>query len=586
MPTAAELSMAVAPTAAKRSSMPKSTLRTFLVLNALALVLAAVYFRCHALGNVPGANGDEAWHGVRAWQLLHGGAEDWNTPTGNPLNPLFVGPLALLHPWFPPSIWLLRAAAVAGGLAALAINWSLCRWAFDRPTAAVSTVMLAVLPINIAYSRFAWDASQSLAATLPVVYFSLAAVRSPARFGRWISAAVLTLAVALWVHPTNVFVGCAILAAVAVRVATRSERLGVGMVADRPDAIHLPRRRLRAPHIMLIAAGAALAAWASLADLQGDGPAESRLAGRLRRVRESAETAPPAAILYPRLFTGETVYRYVAGSRSWLAAGGIGVGLFWAGMAGAGWLIWSNRRDRRSRIDDLRDRRSRLYESNCDLALLASWALTVAALAVIAGRGAMAPGQERFALCLIAPTVLLAARGATTAWQAASPGWRVVLAAATLAGWPLLADFHAHYFRFIEQTGGRAHMTFRTAAVEPKRAALQYILAESAGRKREKTAAGDVWIVSSQWWIRQPIRYLALVEPDVRVPSPAEVRESEYYRRALGEGRVWFAEFCGTGALRRVEERLAGRHPTRQVFLDYARRPVICVLHSGNRYDR
>ena len=78
--------------------------------------------------------------------------------------------------------------------------------------------------------------------------------------------------------------------------------------------------------------------------------------------------------------------------------------------------------------------------------------------------------------------MLLLARGAALAWEAASTRWRVVLAAATLAGWPLLADFHAHYFRFIEQTGGQAHLTFRTAAVEPKQAALQYILEERRRR--------------------------------------------------------------------------------------------------------
>ena len=169
---------------------PPSTLHFFLLLNTLGLLSVATWLRCHALGNVPGVNGDEAWYGVRAWWLLHGGPYGgWHTPTGNPLNPLFVGPLALLHLWLPPSIALLRSVAVAGGLAALAINWLLCRWVFDRRTAAISTLLLAVLPINIAYSRFAWDASQSLAATLPVVYLALAAVRFPERFGRWIAAA-------------------------------------------------------------------------------------------------------------------------------------------------------------------------------------------------------------------------------------------------------------------------------------------------------------------------------------------------------------------------------------------------------------
>ena len=216
----------------------------------------------------------------------------------------------------------------------------------------------------------------------------------------------------------------------------------------------------------------------------------------------------------------------------------------------------------------------------------------------VAGPQAMAPGQERFAICLVAPTVILLARGAALAWEAASPRWRVVLAAATLAGWPLLADFHAHYFRFIERTGGQSHFTFRTAAVEPKQAALQSILAESDGQGTVPIFAGTVaqrwstkmglsplaaekWIVCRQWWNRWPIRYLALPDRGVRVPDPEEIVSSDDYRRALAEGRVWFVEFCGTEELQRVESQLAQRRPARWIFLDYGRRPVLCVLHAG-----
>ena len=117
----------------------------------------------------------------------------------------------------------LRSVALVSGLAALAINWLLCRRVFDSRTAAVSTVALAVLPINIAYSRFAWDASQSLAATLPVIYCALGAVRYADRFGRWIAASMLALAIAVWVHPTNVFAGAAIVVAVPRRTARQSK---------------------------------------------------------------------------------------------------------------------------------------------------------------------------------------------------------------------------------------------------------------------------------------------------------------------------------------------------------------------------
>ena len=112
-------------------------------------------------------------------EILHGQALFVATPTGNVPNPLFLCPMVLLHLAMHPAIWVLRSVSLASGLAALAINAWLCCRVFDRSTAAISTLCLAILPVNIAYSRFAWDASQSLLATLPVLYLALAAVRFP-----------------------------------------------------------------------------------------------------------------------------------------------------------------------------------------------------------------------------------------------------------------------------------------------------------------------------------------------------------------------------------------------------------------------
>ena len=149
--------------------------------------------------------------------MLHGGQFSAHTPTGNLKNPFFLGPLVLLQACSRPSIAVLRAVSLASGLLALAVNWLLSRWVFDRRTALVSTLALAVLPINIAYSRIAWDASQSLLATLPVLYFSLAAVRFPARQDRLTAVAIVSLLAAIMVHPTNIFAGAALVAALAAR---------------------------------------------------------------------------------------------------------------------------------------------------------------------------------------------------------------------------------------------------------------------------------------------------------------------------------------------------------------------------------
>ncbi len=557
-----------------------SPARFLLLLGGVALVLVAAWLRCHLLGNIPGLNGDEAWYGVQAWNMSHGGTIQWHTPTGNPLNPLFVGPLALLHLCVPPSFVVLRSVALLSGLVALAINWFFCCRVFDRRTATVSTVALAILPINIAYSRFAWDASQSLAATLPVLYCSLAAVKHVDRFGRWFAIAMLALAVAIWVHPTNLFAGAAIAGACLAywrrkQLATDARPSGVVDVPAcprDPDRTAgkdcLPLRRDTLALFVLALAALIIAAWI-LAARPTHGLLAQHVAARLDDVRQldRGDGVPSVFVLYARLFTGGTIYRYLAGSRSWFewpqsksADGwGVDVAVFWACVLGSAWLVWRNRRP-----------------SAADSVLLTAWALELVAFTAVAGPRAMVPGQERFSICLLAPTVLLISRGAVVLWEIASKRWRVVLSIATLIAWPLLADFHVHYFRFIERTGGQAHLTFRTAAIEPKQAAFQYILADADG-------TSPVWIVASQWWNRWPIRYLALAEPRVNVLEPSELDGSEAYRRAAAAGRVWYVEFFDTPAQQAVDSQLSGRSAECQTFPDYAGRPLLTVSHAGNR---
>ena len=170
------------------------------------LLATSVWFRCRDLSRVPGINGDEAWYGAQAELVLRGVPVAWRTPTGNLLNPFFFGPVLLLHAIWPPSFGLLRATALASGLLTLLANYWLCRGVFGRRVAWISTLILAVLPINIVYSRLAWDASQSVLATLPAIYWPLRAIVDPRRKVRWSGLGLAALAAAIVVHPTNLFV--------------------------------------------------------------------------------------------------------------------------------------------------------------------------------------------------------------------------------------------------------------------------------------------------------------------------------------------------------------------------------------------
>src|SRR5688500_10239541 len=146
-----------------------------ITINMVGLLSVAVGMRIWQLDHVPGINGDEAWYGIQAMRLLNGEAVAWQTPTNNVLNPLFFVPLTALHMIASPSAALLRWPSALSGILALVLNYVLCRRTFDRPTALVTTVLLAVLPVNIAYSRFGWDTSQTLLTTLPAVYLPLLA---------------------------------------------------------------------------------------------------------------------------------------------------------------------------------------------------------------------------------------------------------------------------------------------------------------------------------------------------------------------------------------------------------------------------
>jgi hypothetical protein len=515
------------------------------------MLIVGICFRCRSLDNIPGVNGDEAWYGLRAMDILHGQAWNVATPTGNVPNPLFLYPLVLLHLVLHPAIWVLRSVALASGLAALAINFWLCRRVFDRFTAAISTLCLAVLPVNIAYSRFAWDASQSLLATLPVLYLALAALRFPAQRGRLLPAAIAAEVWAFVVHPTNIFVAPVIVVAAMASIPWGNIRTaGIRGL--------LPRR---VPYLATCIAALLVV----LAGLWLHTPASPRATNRLRSVSKLLDFHGMAqcAVLYPRLITGDTVYRYIPGSDSWLRWParpdsnhvGLDMLLFWGAMAAAAWLLRPWRRTEDSRGDGV---------------LLAAWALTLLGFLLVANAPGLRPGYERMAICLVAPTVLVLARAARRFAGLGPLRCGGVLIAASLLGWVLLADYQVHYFRFIERTGGQSHLTFRTAPVDPKSAALAAVLREHG--------PGETWIVSSQWWICCPLAYLAAAEPGLHVLSTPDASHGLPPRAAF-EGRVWYAEFCGSKELAEVEARLSPRSVSRQDFADFSGRPVVRLLH-------
>jgi hypothetical protein len=505
-----------------------------------ALLAVALWLRIWQLGNLPGINADEAWYGVQVNRFLAGEAFTWRTPTGNPINPFFLGPLVLLHALFEPSFVLLRSVALASGLLAIGVNYLLCRRAFDRHTAIASTCLLALLPINIAYSRFAWDASQSLLFTLPVLYCSLTWFQSPHRSALpW--AACVALAAAIVVHPTNIFV--APLIAVPV------------LLTYRESLLHL-LRGTRAPAqlawlagILLVSLLATYLAWALLA-------------AAIQRVHGPAELAP-FAFNYLKLLSGATIYEFIAGTNhasgllAYLpAACNVAFALLVIAAA-CGWY-----------------QRLSSGAAESDVCLLWSVAAVVTGFVVVAGAHAIAPHFERYGICLVGPGCLVIARGLAWWVEPARRYARLTTWLLAVTTWLLPLSFWLGYFVCLEQTGGLSHAAFRTARLDPKQAAVDWIV-------EHRDPHEPAQVIVSQWWLYWPLEYLAAGRGNLTVHDSSGRIDPLATPRPPAR-QAWYVEFADTEPEHRVIELISarGEQLERRVVLDFGQRPVISVLRG------
>lgn len=420
----------------------------------------ALVFRVYALGRLPGLNGDEAWYGVQVLRFLGGEEVHWRTPTGNLVGPLHAGVLLVLQRFVDPSLALLRVPSLLSSLLQLGLTYVVVRRHFERSTAALALVLTAVLPVNIAYARFGWDPSHSGLVAIVAAHFALAG-------NPWGSA--LSFALALAVHPTNVFLAPFLVMAFFGGQWERGSRW----------------RALARSGLHAVLLGGALGV---LSLTTSGGRASLAWPDVLHRL-STAEEWGLFARLFSRLLTGDTVYTYLAGS-------GLGGARDLADVAVAGILLgllglgaWRLRRGPWGLVPGI----------------VLGWLVSVVAFFLVAGNGAISPHHERYAVCLLVPTVLAVSVGLRELGERGARLWRPYALTASVAAL-LLVGFYLRYFLFLERTGSTSHETFWTGAVEPKAAAFERILAEAKGR-------GGARIVTESWWVHWPLAYLAWGQP-------------------------------------------------------------------------
>jgi hypothetical protein len=270
-----------------------------------------------------------------------------------------------------------------------------------------------------------------------------------------------------------------------------------------------------------------------------------------------------------RLFSGETVYRFITGSApSPMHAAQV-------------WQTWTARDIATTSIMLVAlygfYRRLRSARRAMDACLACGVGATLLMFYVVAGPQALAPHTERYGLCLVAPLALVLARG--TDWWLVGPAWRVS-AGSLLWGSVaalLLCDFYGNYFRWMQRTGGESHYAFRTAAVEPKQQAVELL-------ERRRDAASPHYVVCPEWWVYWPVAYLARGAANLHAASsfdelPASVRP----RGDVPSAAVSCLQFSGEEFDRALRGRIAAERcaSVETAISDYAGRSLLS-LHQAD----
>jgi hypothetical protein len=431
----------------------------FLRAGFFGILAVAVAFRLHALGRLPGINGDEAWYGVLAEGLGRVSPRAWLTPSGNPPAPLQLGLLAALCRLVPPSFAVLRVPAVLSSLAQMLLTFVIARRHFGRGVASVGVLLTAAMPIEIAYARFGWDPSHSGVVAVAALHFALI---------RRLPVATALFALAVWVHPTNIFLAPFLIASV---------------VYAEPDWRRAARRTAV---VGLVAGVGVLAALGIKSAVSSSGVPASAILWRVIDPRQWLRFA----LAFVQLLDGETIFTYITGAGFGAARRSIDL-VVAVLMAVA--VVRGGRR---------------LAAEPRKLGVVFGWLACVVAFFVFAGPGALQPGLERYGMCLMVPTILALSILIVEAGAGAGP----IVAAATVSV-ALLFAFWRGYFVALETTGSTSHETFWTGPVEPKAEAIERIEGATRGRAARVIADG--------YWLFWPLAYLAH-------GTTLDVRDSEH----------------------------------------------------------
>ena len=428
-----------------------------IVINSVAIVLifVSIFYRFIYLSHIPGINGDEPFGMIKPFLFGTNYQSVWSNATRF-YDPLYLLIAFLLH-WvidLPPSFLVLRIPPLFYGVLTIILSFFLFKKIYGKDRALFITLLIAVLPMHIAYSRFSWDPSQTPFIALLCLYFAFSK--------KWLFL-IIAYSFALLVHPTNIFL-FPILCLFFVQGS------GKYLLAKRKKKVF----SIVCYSLLLITIAFVIYRFFDHYNISLNRILSSpRTKARLMDWQSAIQFAKN----YSKYFAGVPVYSQLSGS--------LNGSLLWFHIypfyALFGFLILSNL---------FIFRKQKLF----------TWALIISLFGFyLFGSGAVF--KNRYAIWATVPICIWLVNSLFLMSSKKWMNWMVKISLIIMACF-FLFSFNHQYFNEIKENNNQRHRTFLTGPNEPKKVAFELI--EHYRNPDLKTI-----VLAEEWWLYWPIKYLS-----------------------------------------------------------------------------
>ncbi len=523
--------------------------------NVVLILLISLFYRFWKLGVIPGANADEYWLFYHFKDILNDRSSDLLTPTGRPLAFPYAMAAYFSDLIFPGTFWTLRVPAAVSGVLTIIAAFFFLNKTHSIFAATAASVLIAVIPINIVFSRLGWEYGFIGLASLLITGFSLK--------GRWFFC-LISMLFGMSLHPILVFLSPMCLLLASYDLWTKyTFRISV---------------KIMATSIIITAPVIGVAVFCLTSDVM-----KAVVFSKLSSIMENLLSVERWGLFYENLFrmlSYDIVIDRVGFSYMDSILNGKSLSILFLTIT----IIACFRMYRQ------RNLRLLIFSGGVFLSILSLYVST--------GLLTVSRPYERYGLFLIVPIIICISVFIDHLCHTRKT--RQICLLLLIAGaWLSVYEFNRLYFRTFELTGGNVHPTYKTGPVEPKIAAVQWIVEDyNSGVFKNSNRERPV-VFTHDWRTYWPIDYVTQ-QKSVKLIQMTETQWTndihlksffvflsnnfQLFSKLMKEG-AYILGFSGIPFEFWYYNMVTGMPLKRTDFLDFAGNPAISVWYCNERYN-